>query len=210
MTAYPNIERYYQTLAELVKAGGSDNELNIRPAFHNCLSAYCAAHKDKLVLVPELAVSKGAVPDGNVRDALRIARGYWEAKDSHDNLDAEIQKKFERGYPKRNILFEDSRVAVLFQNGDEAMRVDMNEPARLHSLISRFLDYELPEIGEFRQARQQFAADLPSVLENLRQAVAEAEAGNPAFREGVAKFLELCHKSIGPTVSEADVREMLL
>ena len=210
MTAYPNIERYYQTLAELVKAGGSDNELNIRPAFHNCLSAYCAAHKDKLVLVPELAASKGAVPDGTVRDALRIARGYWEAKDSHDNLDAEIQKKFERGYPKRNILFEDSRVAVLFQNGDEAMRVDMNEPARLHSLISRFLDYELPEIGEFRQARQQFAADLPSVLENLRQAVAEAEAGNPAFREGVAKFLELCHKSIGPTVSEADVREMLL
>ena len=29
----------------------------------------------------------------------RMARGYWEAKDSHDDLDAEIQVKFNRGYP---------------------------------------------------------------------------------------------------------------
>ena len=90
------------------------------------------------------------------------------------------------------------------------MRVDMTDPASLHRLIGRFLDYELPEIGEFRQARQQFAADLPSVLENLRQAVADAEVGNAAYQDGVAKFLELCHRSIGPAVFEADVREMLL
>ena len=139
-----------------------------------------------------------------------MTRGLWEAKDSHDNLDAEIQSKFERGYPRSNIIFEDSRVAVLFQNGGEAMRVDMTDPASLHRVIGRFLDYELPEIGEFRQARQQFAADLPSVLENLRQAVADAEVGNAAYHDGVAKFLELCHRSIGPAVSEADVREMLL
>ncbi len=210
MPLYPNVEQYYASLAELIEAGGSDNELSIRPAFQNCLAAYCAAHRDKLVLVPELAAAKGTKPDGTIRDALRMTRGYWEAKDTHDNLDAEIQDKFARGYPRDNILFEDSRVAVLFQNGDEAMRVDMTDAGRLHRLIGRFLDYELPEIGEFRQARQQFAADLPSVLENLRQAVADAEEGNEEYREGVARFLELCHRSIGPAVSEADVREMLL
>ena len=210
MSTYLNIEHYYSSLAELIEAGGSDNELNIRPAFQNCLAAYCAAHRDKLVLVPELAASKGTKPDGTIRDALRMTRGYWEAKDTHDNLDAEIQDKFARGYPRDNILFEDSRVAVLFQNGDEAMRVDMTDAGRLHRLIGRFLDYELPEIGEFRQARQQFAADLPSVLENLRQAVADAEEGNEEYREGVARFLELCHRSVGPAVSESDVREMLL
>ena len=210
MPALPNIERYYSSLAELIEVGGSDNELSIRPAFQNCLAAYCAAHRDRLVLVPELRAPSGIIPDGTVLDSLRMTRGLWEAKDSHDNLDAEIQSKFERGYPRSNIIFEDSRVAVLFQNGGEVMRVDMTDPASLHRLIDRFLDYELPEIGEFRQARQQFAADLPSVLENLRQAVADAEVGNAAYQDGVAKFLELCHRSIGPAVSEADVREMLL
>ena len=210
MSALPNIERYYASLAELIEVGGSDNELNIRPAFQNCLAAYCAAHRDRLVLVPELRAPSGIIPDGTVLDSLRMTRGLWEAKDSHDNLDAEIQSKFERGYPRSNIIFEDSRVAVLFQNGGESMRVDITDPAGLHRLIGRFLDYELPEIGEFRQARQQFAADLPSVLENLRQAVADAEVENGAYQDGVGKFLELCHRSIGPAVSEADVREMLL
>ena len=210
MPGYPNIDRYHADLAELIELGGSDNELNIRPAFQNCLAAYCAAHKEKLALVPELASSRGNRPDGTIRDALRMARGYWEAKDPHDDLDAEIQAKFSQGYPQDNILFEDSRVAVLFQNGAEAMRVDMADASRLHRLIDSFLNHELPEIGEFRQARQQFAADLPSVLENLRQAVAEAEESNDAYREGVEKFLELCHRSIGPAVSGDDVREMLL
>ena len=210
MPGYPNIDRYHADLAELIELGGSDNELNIRPAFQNCLAAYCAAHKEKLALVPELASSRGNKPDGTIRDALRMARGYWEAKDPHDDLDAEIQAKFSQGYPQDNILFEDSRVAVLFQNGAEAMRVDMADASRLHRLIDSFLNHELPEIGEFRQARQQFAADLPWVLENLRQAVAEAEESNDAYRDGVEKFLELCHRSIGPAVSGDDVREMLL
>ena len=34
--------------------------------------------------------------------------------------------------------------------------------------------------------------------------------GNAAYQDGVGKFLELCHRSIDPAVSEADVREMLL
>ena len=210
MPDHPHIDRYHSDLAELIELGGSDNELNIRPAFQNCLAAYCSAHREKLVLVPELASSRGNKPDGTIRDGLRMARGYWEAKDSHDNLDAEIQRKFNQGYPRDNILFEDSREAVLFQNGAEAMRVEMTDAPKLHRLIDSFLNYELPEIGEFRQAQQQFKADLPSVLENLRQAVAEAEEGNAAYREGVVKFLELCHRSIGPGVTDADVREMLL
>ena len=209
MPSYPHIERYHAYLGELIEAGGSDNELNIRPAFQNCLAAYCNDHRERLTLVPELP-GPGGIPDGTVKDSLRMARGYWEAKDTDDNLDNEIQAKFNRGYPQDNIIFEDSRTAVLVQNREEAMRVDMSRPADLHRLITRFLSYELPEIEEFRQAQQQFKADLPSVLENLRQAVAEAEEGNADYREGVARFLELCHHSIGPAVSEADVREMLL
>ena len=210
MASYSHINRYYEEKQRFIDYGGSDNEQNIRRAFAICLDSYCRDHRDKLALVDELDAPLRNRPDGAVRDSLRMTRGYWEAKDSHDDLDAEIQAKFNRGYPRDNIVFEDSLTAVLYQNGAEAIRADMSRPADLHRLIRSFLDYELPEIEEFRQAQQQFKADLPYVLENLRQAVADAEAGNEAYREGVIKFLELCHRSIGPSVTEADIREMLL
>ena len=164
MPSYPHIERYHSDLAELIELGGSENELNIRPAFQNCLAAYCAAHREKMRLVPELRTPRGVIPDGTVLDSLRMTRGYWEAKDRHDDLDEEIQAKLNRQYPSDNILFEDSREAVLIQNGEEALRVDMTDAGRLHHLISRFLDYELVNIRDFRQAQWQFKTDLPSVL----------------------------------------------
>ena len=210
MPSYPHIERYRTELDRLLEYGGSDSELNIRPAFQNCLSAYCGDHKEGLALVPELPVPSGVVPDGTVKDALRMARGYWEAKDPHDDLDAEITRKFDRGYPRDNIIFEDSRTAVLIQNREEAMRADMSRPGDLHRLIRSFLDYELPQIEEFRQAQKQFKTDLPAVLENLRGAVEEAEAENADYMAAAAGFLELCRQSISPEVSAADVREMLL
>ena len=210
MPSYPHIEQYRTKLQELIEFGGSDNEENIRPAFQNCLDSYCRDHRERLVLIPELKTSPSNKPDGTVKDSLRMARGYWEAKDSHDDLDAEIRVKFNRGYPKDNIIFEDSQTAVLVQNGSEAIRVDMSRDGELHRLIRVFLDYELPEIQEFRQAQSQFKTDLPMVLENLRATVAAAEADNLRYQEAATVFLELCRRTIGPAVSPADVREMLL
>ena len=210
MPSYPHIDRYYEEKQRLIDFGGSDNEQNIRRAFALCLDSYCRDHREKLALVDELDAPLRNRPDGTVRDSLRMTRGYWEAKDSHDDLDVEIQAKFNRGYPRDNIVFEDSLTAVLFQNGAQAIRADMSRPADLHRLIRAFLDYELPEIEEFRQAQQQFKADLPAVLENLRQAVADAETGNPAYQAGAARFLDHCRQTISPSVSAADVREMLL
>ncbi len=214
MPSYPHIDRYHADLQRFREFGGSDNEQSIRRAFAVCLDSYCRDHREKLALVDELDAGPGSGsrnrPDGTVKDSLRMARGYWEAKDTRDDLDAEIQAKFNRGYPRDNILFEDSQTAVLIQNGSEAMRVDMARPGELHRLIRRFLDYELPEIEEFRQARQQFKADLPAVLDSLREAVADAEAGNADYQDAAALFLNLCRQTISPDVSDADVREMLL
>ena len=210
MPNYPHILRYRQELERLIEFGGSDSELNIRAAFQTCLDSYCREHRDKLALVTELPTPIGVIPDGTVKDSLRMARGYWEAKDTHDDLDAEIQRKLNRGYPRDNIIFEDSRTAVLIQNREEAMRVDMSRPGELHRLVRLFLDYELPHIEEFRQAQRQFKDDLPAVLHNLRQAVDGAAKDNPQYQTAVAGFLDLCRHSIGPAVSPADVREMLL
>ena len=210
MPVYPHIDRYYGELSQLIEFGGLDNEENIRSAFQNCLAAYCAEHSERLLLVPELRSDSSNKPDGTIRDSLRMTRGLWEAKDTHDDLDREIQNKLSQGYSSDNILFEDSRTAVLVQDQQEVMRTDMAEPAALHELIRKFLGYELPEIKEFREARQQFRTDLPAVLERLRETVVEAESGNPGYQEAARIFLELCHQSIGPDVSNDNVREMLI
>ena len=143
-------------------------------------------------------------------DSLRQPRGHWEAKDLRDNLDSEIQRKFNGGYPRYNIVFEDSQTAVLYQNREETMRADMSRPADLHRLINRFLDYERPEIQEFHRAQEQFKADLPGVIGSLRESVEAAEAGNPDYRAAAANFLTVCQLSISPAVTGDDVREMLL
>ncbi|MDE2686336.1 MAG: N-6 DNA methylase [Chloroflexota bacterium] len=210
MASYPHIERYRFELERLIAFGGSVNESSIRRAFAACLDSYCREHRERLALVDELAFRGGVYPDGTVKDSLRMARGYWEAKDTYDDLDAEIQAKFNRGYPTDNIIFEDSETAVLVQNGETAMRVDMARPGELHRLIRRFLDYELPEIEDFRRAQSQFKDDLPSVLDSLRATVEEAERHNTEYQGAAEEFLELCHQSIGPDVSDLDVREMLL
>ena len=48
------------------------------------------------------------------------------------------------------------------------------------------------------------------MLESLRETIVDAEAGNPSYQEGARIFLELCHQSISPDVSNDNVREMLI
>ena len=210
MPTYPHIDSYYEQLRELIEFGGATNEENIRLAFLNCLSDYCKEHSERFVLVPELRSDSSNKPDGTVRDSLRMTRGLWEAKDTHDDLDREIRNKLGQGYSGDNILFENSSTAVLVQDDQEVLRTDMANAATLDQLIRRFLDYELPEIQEFREARQQFKDDLPAVLESLRETIVEAEAGNAEYQGAAQLFLELCHQSISPNVTNDNVREMLI
>ena len=81
-------------------------------------------------------------------------------------------------------------------------------PTRPHwtKLIRRFLDYELPEIQEFRDARQQFKDDLPAVLESLRETIVDAEASNVEYQGAAQLFLDLCHQSISPKVTNDNVQ----
>ena len=148
-------------------------------------------------------------PDGTILHDLRVPLGYWEAKDSGDDLDAEIAKKLAKGYPQDNIIFEDSRVAVLIQNRQEVMRCPMTEPALL-KLLNLFFSYERAEIRDFRKAVEQFKADIPAVLKALREKIDTAYADNPGFQAAANKFLEHARDTINPAVGEADVREMLI
>jgi predicted helicase len=57
---------------------------------------------------------------------------------------------------------------------------------------------------------QQFATDLPAVLDALRSKIDDAYNGNVPFKKAASAFLKQAKSTINPAVSEADVREMLI
>ena len=116
-------------------------------------------------LIPKLSMKVGGktiAPDGTLRDEYNLPRGYWEAKDTHDHLDAEIQKKIQKGYPLRNIIFEDTRLAVLYQSGRETARFDLTNPQKVADLLNDFFAYTEPDIQGFEQAVQEFKEPSPT------------------------------------------------
>ncbi|WP_457661754.1 hypothetical protein [Sinorhizobium medicae] len=161
------INQYLSEIDRLRKFSGLTNEQVIRPAFRRLLDAW--ATSSKLIFLEEFphqtTMKTTVYPDGTVLHDIRVPLGYWEAKDTKDDLEEEIRKKFARGYPQDNIIFENSQTAVLYQNRQEVMRAAMTDTQALAKLISLFFSYERPEIAEFRKAVQQFKADLPAVLD---------------------------------------------
>ena len=124
------ITNYYNKLDQYKRYGGTRNESSIRRAFANLLEDYCISKK--LILVDELQVktlhgTSRRIPDGTIRDALQLDWRHWESKDEKDILDDEIDKKFAIGYPKYNILFENSKEIILIQKAKEVMRGSMQE-----------------------------------------------------------------------------------
>lgn len=208
-----SINQYLNELEKIIHFGGTKKETAIRNAFYNLLNEY-ARQKD-LMIVTEVEIkaansNRRIMPDGTLKDILRQDWGYWESKDESDNINAEIQKKFERGYPRENILFEDSRTAVLIQNGYEVNRVTMNDAEALDKLLKAFVSFERPEVRTFRKAIENFKEDIPKVTETIRGIIEDAENNNPSYNQAADEFLKLCHASINPDINIDDVREMII
>jgi predicted helicase len=206
------IQQYLNELSDLRRVSGTARESVVREAFKTLLKDW--GRSQDLIFVPEhehTTLTKSRVYlDGALLHELRVPLGYWEAKDEEDDLDKEIEKKFRKGYPQDNILFEDSHTAVLVQNREEVTRCGVDDPAKLEKLLRLFFTYERPEIAEFRKAVEQFKTDLPAVLAALREMIDKAEHDNPAFRKAAIKFLKHAQDTINPSVTAADVREMLI
>ncbi|MBL8664639.1 MAG: hypothetical protein JNM29_17535, partial [Candidatus Odyssella sp.] len=206
------VQQYLNELADLKRVSGDRRESVVREAFKSLLKVW--GRSRNLVFVPEYEYTTPAKDrryvDGALLHELRVPFGFWEAKDEKDDLDAEIEYKFRRGYPQDNIIFEDSRQAVLIQDKQEAMRVGVEDVAGLEKLLGLFFAYERTEIAEFRKAVEQFKADLPDVLKALREMIEKAERENPAFKAAAIKFLKHAQDTINPSVTAADVREMLI
>jgi len=204
------IRAYYEAL-KAYERQEVQHETALRSAFQNLLEQlgrHCG-----WTLIPELsdkAAGKSIRPDGTFRDDYYITRGHWEAKDSHDHLETEIKKKIAKGYPTVNIIFEDTRHAQLYQNGAQAMVVDLTDAKQLADLLNAFFAYTEPAHEDFGRAIDEFKERVPDLARGLVEKIKAAHKENPKFIEAFAGFYELCCNSLNPNLSQAAVDEMLV
>ncbi len=207
------IKTYYETLAALGKQK-IKHEQGLRGAFQALLTGL--GRKRHWTLVPELSHRPGApdgprvVPDATLRDDFNMPRGYWEAKDTGDDLDAEIRKKIKKGYPSTNIIFEDTRSAVLIQNRNEQLRADLADPQALCDLLNAFFAHTEPNIDSFEKAVDEFKQRVPELAEGLVKKIRDAHDSNKPFQHAFDKFFEVCKASLNPNLSTDAVDEMLV
>jgi predicted helicase len=205
------IQKYYNRLNELRDIAGGSNETQLRAAFEELLRNIGEEHQLTLIAEYPFKPQKTTLrADGVLVDRLRLVHGWWEAKDEKDDLDKEIQAKLEKGYPSDNIIFEDTRQAVLLQNGQEVMRCNVTEIKAFQQLLDAFFAYELPEVKNFREARDKFSIELPKVAKALIELLLQAHENNKEFNKKSSDFLKLCQRSIGNAVNEQHIDEMLV
>jgi hypothetical protein len=100
------IQHYLNDLQTLRRVSGTSREMVVREAFKTLLKEWGKSRD--LIFLPEHeyeTLTKTRVyPDGTLMYALRVPFGYWEAKDTDDDLDEEIEKKFRKGYARTSAL----------------------------------------------------------------------------------------------------------
>jgi predicted helicase len=204
-----SIHKYYTTIHKLKQVGGTMNEMVLRRAFAELLQDY--AEKKELFLVEEVTYKTSKIrPDGTLRTNMQLDWGYWESKDTKDDLDVEIAKKIAIGYPTSNILFENSELAVLIQNGQEVLRVNILNDKQLDKIISAFINHIPQEYHEFDKAIRKFKEDVPVIADTLRKMIDNQYKTNTEYKKKVELFLETCKQSINPDIDMSNIREMII
>ena len=205
------VRDYYSELDQFNRLGAR-HEGAVRSAFQSLLQG-CARQFD-WTLVPEHSMTgiqnRRIVVDGALMDNFRLTHGYWEAKDADDDLPAEVVRKFERGYPRDNILFQEPHRAILWQNERQTLDADLTDPTELIGTLETFFSHRPPEYTEWEEAVAQFRERVPALGQGLAERIHGERETNQAFITAFTDFYEKCRQSINPNLSEAAVEEMLI
>ena len=227
--AHKPVKAYYESLQHFESIGVS-HETAVRSAFQTLLE-YCGRQFD-WILVPEHSmtppdksgsrpvgtVTRGArggknkriAVDGALIDSFQLPHGYWEAKDIHDDLPTEVLRKFEKGYPRDNILFQTPHRAILWQNNQQILDADLTDPTQLIQTLETFFSHRPQEYTEWEEAVAQFKDRVPALGNGLAELIEKERGANREFTAAFAAFHEKCRQSINPNLSEAAVEEMLI
>lgn len=206
------IRTYYEALKQFEKLGVK-HEGAVRTAFQSLLET--CGQKFHWTLVSEWKMNipktkKYIVLDGVLIDDFKLVYGYWEAKDSQDDLEKEIRKKFESNYPKDNIIFQEPKRAILYQQGKEVANEDITKPEKLVEIVKQFFEYTPPAYADWDKAVKEFKERTPQLAKGLIELVEKERKTNKKFIDAFANFMGLCKESINPNLSEQAVEEMLI
>ncbi|HEY3414293.1 MAG TPA: type ISP restriction/modification enzyme [Armatimonadota bacterium] len=199
----------YYTALEDYRERGFTREQTVRLAFITLLETL--SRKAGWTLALEHRLANGKIPDGTLFDEFRIPRGYWEAKDEDDDLETEIARKIALKYPTTNIVFEDSRRAVLYQNGKRVMEADLSQKHELAAALTLFFTWTEADIENFETAVVEFKDRIPDLAQGLmKQIEAERAGGNKQFTRAFGEFHDLCRSALNPTITAGAIEEMLV
>src|SRR5260221_1599843 len=204
------IQHYYETLQSYADLNQT-HETGVRTAFIRLLEDTARLQSWTLVTeVGQKVEGRTIRPDATLYKSA-VPRGYYEAKDTRDDLDSEIRKKAGKGYPLTNIIFEDTRQAVLYQNRQEIYRAtDLKDSEQLAHLLTRFYAYTEPVLETYDQALEQFNEQVPQLARGLVHIIEAAHTNNKRFIAAFETFYELCKTSLNPNISRAAVDAMLV
>ena len=204
------IRDYYTTLQQYEQYAIT-HEGAVSSPFDTLLQA--CARQVNATLVPQYAMRapKGnrIVIDGVVLDEYGLPFAYWEAKDIDDDILKAVQEKQDTGYPIDNILFQTPQRAILYQNGQVALDLDITEPAGLIAALHYLFSYTVPALENWQTAVSDFREHVPDLANALKELIAQRHETDPAFKKAFADFYDTCRTSINPELSQDAVEEML-
>ena len=208
---HKSIKQYYAELQEYDNIG-VEHEGAVRTAFQNLLQHYC--RQASLTLVCEkphyTTENKRIRPDGEVVDTFGLPYGYWEAKDTQDDLYVEAAKKFDAGYPSKNIVVQSPTHALLYQHGQLQLDLDISEPRNLVHVLQSFFAYQEENISAWHTAVAEFRETVPELGEKLTGLIETERQNNSQFQVAFTNFHQQCQALINPNLSIAAVEEMLI
>ena len=212
------IEDYYDALDQFDQLGFT-HETAVRSAFQSLLQHYGRVFNWTLVpehsMTPLIRGARGVknkriVIDGALIDSFQLSHGYWEAKDIHDNLPIQVQRKFEAGYPRDNILFQTPKRAILWQNDQHVLDADLTDSTQLIETLQTFFSHRPQAYVEWETAVTQFKDKVPALGKGLAELIEKERGTSRQFATAFRAFHEKCCQSINPDLSEAAVEEMLI
>ncbi|HLX55832.1 MAG TPA: type ISP restriction/modification enzyme, partial [Ktedonobacteraceae bacterium] len=200
------IGRYYKELDEY--KGKADYELALRSAFQNLLAE--GARHVGWTLIPEQTIEGGIRPDGVMRDANNLRRGYWEAKGPESDLDKEIAEKIKKHYPLTNTIFENTRRVVLYQGRRRVFESDLGKINDVQDVLHQFLTYTEPHIEKFQVAVLEFKARIPELARDLLDIIEREHRENKRFITAFDGLAAICRASLDPNLDDKAIDEMLV
>ncbi len=210
-SSHKPVLNYYAALKQF-HSGGHITEGNTRSAFADLLKK-CASPYDWHLVEEYQFKGTNKQPlraDGALVDELTLVHGLWEAKDSSDNLQAEVKKKVAAGYPLTNIIFQSPDRAVLYQDNRIALDCDLSSPENLIEILTLFFEHRQPHEVDWEDAVLKFSEKIPDLADGVTKILEAEHKKNADFRDKFQAFADLCRQSINPDLTDPAIQKMLV